>query len=1113
MQIQGQQIQGQQQSQERPVQMRDGEVYRARVESRISDREAMISIRGQQVRATFEGGVPERDRVNIEVRGRTDEGVRVREITGDGRRDGARSQGDQQDVNRVLRNLGQRDPSPELRQAARQLMDRGVPLTRESVRDLSQYIQSNRGSAEQRQQTVQVMATKRLEPTANQLRAVHDALHGPRLTEQVRSMTNGRAGEAAQNRSGEAVLSRDQLTRAIDQIRTNVVQGRDVREQVQQVREQVDRVSNSEARRELTQALRAAERGEQPRTEQSARPERTDQARQPSQPQSREQLTRAIDQIRTNVVQGRDVREQVQQVREQVDRVSNSEARRELTQELRAAERGEQPRTEQSARPERTDQARQPSQPQSREQLTRAIDQIRTNVVQGRDVREQVQQVREQVDRVSNSDARRELTQALRAAERGEQPRTEQAARPERTDQARQPSQPQSREQLTRAIDQIRTNVQQGRDVREQVQQVREQVDRVSNSDARRELTQALRAAERGEQPRTEQTGRSERTEQVRTEQPRVSQSARQEVVRAAEQVRQALQTGQGLRQSIENLQQTVQNSGDREARQQVNQALREMITLQANSGREAAAGRIEQLTQTLQQAAATQTGSSGTAQQTTAQPTNMQALLTQISQTVQNSANLSDAIQQVRNQLSQQTIPQEVRERLASALNEAEARLSSGRELKARQTLTNTAQEIQQTLPQEPVTRSVSESQREMQEYMRNEVLQTMGTQPKAILITEVTERFAQATDDFKAFQRDASKQLNRIESMIQQFRNQATPQVRPMLDSLIKQLDRQLMKSDWMLFADMKTERRMLGASAQLHDAKKLLSQGKHAEARQLVRQVQTTMDQVQFKPSNQRVQHVLSQEQSWSEPKAPVHRLSEQFDQSSRMLTYNDGSARQVFEGMRGLGLNREAELAQIFAGGKDVPTEAQQRNLKTILMQLAKSEDEGSRMLQQQAQNSLSQLNGQQLMNRNEPQQNHMYFFQIPLMVKGESENLQVYVNSRNEGEQVDWENCNLYFHMETSSLGPLGIVLNVTDRNLSVTLKNDTDYFADSVEPLADRYLEQLKEVGYNVNKLSVKPMTVPEKALAGVQETDQEAKPETEAPLPFMTEEGFDYKI
>ena len=1034
MQIQGQQIQGQQQSQERPVQMRDGEVYRARVESRISDREAMISIRGQQVRATFEGGVPERDRVNIEVRGRTDEGVRVREITGDGRRDGARSQGDQQDVNRVLRNLGQRDSSPELRQAARQLMDRGVPLTRESVRDLNQYIQSSRGSAEQRQQTVQVMATKRLEPTANQLRAVHDALHGPRLTDQVRSMTGGRTGDVSQNRSSEAVLSRDQLTRAIDQIRTNVQQGRDVREQVQQVRDQVDRVSNSEARRELAQALRAAERGEQPRTEQAARPERADQSRQSTQPQSREQLTRAIDQIRTNVQQGRDVREQVQQVRDQVDRVSNSEVRR-------------------------------------------------------------------------------ELTQALRAAERGEQPRTEQASRPERADQPRQSSQPQSREQLTRAIDQIRTNVQQGRDVREQVQQVRDQVDRVSNSEARRELTQALRAAERGEQPRTEQSGRPERTEQVRAEQPRVSQSARQEVVRAAEQVRQALQTGQGLRQSIENLQQTVQNSGDREARQQVNQALREMITLQASSGREAAAGRIEQLTQTLQQTASTQSGSNVTTQQTTAPPSNMQALLSQISQTVQNSANLSEAIQQVRHQLTEQTIPQDVRERLAAALNEAETRLSSGRELKARQTLTNTVQDIQQSLPQEPAARSVSESQREMQEYMRNEVLQTMGTQPKAILITEVTERLAQATDDFKAFQRDASKQLNRIESMIQQFKNQATPQVRPMLDSVIKQLDRQLMKSDWMLFADMKTERRMLGASAQLNDAKRLLSQGKHSEARQIVRQVQTTMDQIQFKPSNQRVQHVLSQEQSWSEPKAPVHRLSEQFDQSSRMLTYNDGSARQVFEGMRGLGLNREAELAQIFAGGKDVPTEAQQRNLKTILMQLARSEDEGSRMLQQQAQNSLSQLNGQQLMNRNEPQQNHMYFFQIPLMVKGESENLQVYVNSRNEGEQVDWENCNLYFHMETSSLGPLGIVLNVTDRNLSVTLKNDTDYFAESVKPLADRYLEQLKEVGYHVNKLAVKPMTEPEKALAGVNEPDQEAKRDSDAPLPFMTEEGFDYKI
>ena len=869
MQIQGQQLQGQQASQERPVQMRDGEVYRARVESRLSDREAMISIRGQQVRATFEGGVPERDRVNIEVKGRTEEGVRVREIAGESRRDGSsRGSNEQQEVTRVLRNLGQREPSAELRQATRQLMDRGVPLTRETVRDLAQFTQSNRGSAEQRQQTVRTMAAKRLEPSANQIRAVHEALHGPRLSDQVRAMAGDRSASSARSeggsRQGEQVLSREQLSRSIDQIRGQVTQGRDVREQVQQVREQVDRVTDREVRRELTQALRAAERGEQPRSE-----------------------------------------------------------------------------------------------------------------------------------------------------------------------------------------------------------------------------------------GRIKQTGR--------TDQGRNASQPGQEIARAADQVRIAMQTGQGLRQSIENLQQVSQQSGGREARQQVNQALREMISLQASSGREAASQRMAQL---VQQSSPQQTTN------TTGQAQQLHLLLQSTQQIIANSANLSEALTQVREQLSQTTLSHDMTQQLTTAMDEANKRLDSGRELKARQALTQTIQNIQQSLPQPANMQPGSDSQREMQEYMRNEIVQTMGSNPKAVLITEVTERLALATDDFKAFQRDAAKQLSRIESMVQQFRNQAAPQVRPMLDNVIKQLDRQLMKSDWMLFADMKTERRMLGVSAKLHDAKKLLSQGKHSEARQVVRQVQTTMKQVQFKPSNQRVQHIITQEQNWSEPKPAVHRMTEQFDHSSRMLTQNDGSARQVFEGMRGLGMNREAELAQILAGSRDAPTEVQQRNLKSILMQLAKSEDEGSRMLQQQAQNSLSQMNGQQLLNRNEPQQNHMYYFQVPLMIKGESENLQVYVNSRNEGEQVDWENCNLYFHMETNSLGPLGIVLNVSDRNLSVTLKNDMDHFAENVEPLADKTMEQLQEIGFHMGKLSVKPMTVPETIPAG-EVSDQSINTEqtVSAPVPFMTEKGFDYKI
>ncbi|WP_416149586.1 hypothetical protein ACM26V_00905 [Salipaludibacillus sp. HK11] len=891
MEIQGQQVNVQSKTNERPLQMKEGEVYRARIESRISDREAIISVRGQEVKATFEGKVPDRDRVSVQVQERSAEGVRVREIRGESQqRNGGASGREGQSAERVLRDLGHRQPSNELRQATQRMMDRGVPLTRETVNDLNRFLESGRGTESQRTQTVNVMAQKRLEPTGNQIRAVHEALHGTKLSDQVKEIA------------------------------------RDV-----------------------------------PRTETG---------------------------------------------REAVPR----------------GERAEQIRTSERAVPTRAD-------------ISRAIEQIRTDAGSGRDVREQVLQVREQINRLGDREVRRELTEALRSAERGER-------------------------------------VESGR----------------------------------------ETTIRGERPIPVPV---RVDSAGREPLLRAVDQVRSALQTGQNLRQSIENVQQVVQRTGDGEARQMVNQSLREMIQVQAQSGREAASGRIQQLSQQLSQTQiGSQQGGNTIQSPSQAQVTQVatSAIVQAWSTAVQDQPNLTTAVEAIRNEMDQHQLSRPVAETLDRALTQAMSQVDSGRELKARQTVMDALSQVEKMVSSSSENPQISQSKAEMQEYVRNEIVQATGLASKNILITEVTERLAQATDEFKAFQRDSSKQLNRIEIMIQQFKQNAVKQTKPMLDNVIKQMDRAIMKSDFMLFADMKTERKLLGASSQLADAKRMLVQGKHSEARQIVRQVQQTMNQMNFQPSNQRVQHVISEEKQWSEPKTPVHRLSQQMEQTSRTMLHQDGSGRQVFEGLRGIGLNRESELAQIFAAGKDMPTEAQQRNLKSILMQMARGEDEGAKG-QQQSQQALQNMTGNQLLNRNDTQQSQMHLFQIPLMIKGESENLQVFVNSKNEQESLDWENCNLYFHIDTKSLGPLGITLNVTERSLNVTLKNDTEGFAETVEPLGQKYIDQLHEVGYNVNRLKVAPMTVAKSDSDSNNETEKVDEKEKLAILPIMTEEGFDYKI
>ncbi len=62
------------------------------------------------------------------------------------------------------------------------------------------------------------------------------------------------------------------------------------------------------------------------------------------------------------------------------------------------------------------------------------------------------------------------------------------------------------------------------------------------------------------------------------------------------------------------------------------------------------------------------------------------------------------------------------------------------------------------------------------------------------------------------------------------------------------------------------------------------------------------------------------------------------------------------------------------------------------------------------------------------------------FTLPLLPDKRVENLQLFIKSRKEGQKLDWENCSLYFLLETPKMGEIGISLTANERNLSVVLK-------------------------------------------------------------------------
>jgi hypothetical protein len=389
----------------------------------------------------------------------------------------------------------------------------------------------------------------------------------------------------------------------------------------------------------------------------------------------------------------------------------------------------------------------------------------------------------------------------------------------------------------------------------------------------------------------------------------------------------------------------------------------------------------------------------------------------------------------------------------------------------------------------------------------MMNEGFQTQQLSSKDFIVQTVTEKLAKAHGDFKLLQREITRNLDTIQRLTEAFKSQAANQVKPLLETTIKKIDHAILKSELMLFTDMKTEKSLLQASSQLADAKKLLNKGNYQEANRIVQEVKSMIEKLEFKPSETKVMHFITKEEQNLINRTNQQQLLQQFDAMTKRAAEQEPTARQAFELVRGLGLNRDSEVAQLLASRRQVDGEPAQ-NMKQALMQVMKMEEEQGRVSQQTSQ-ALANITGQQLLSKSDNSSLQSMFFSLPFLLKDEVKNLQVFVNSRTEGQQVDWENCNLYFLIETKKLGEVGILVTATDRNLSLTIKNDQPSFKEKIEPLANVCKEKLKEVGYNIASLNFTKLNA-------VQKRDVEKSKSEEAldrMTPTFTEKGFDFKI
>ncbi|MFB5282831.1 hypothetical protein [Peribacillus sp. Hz7] len=444
--------------------------------------------------------------------------------------------------------------------------------------------------------------------------------------------------------------------------------------------------------------------------------------------------------------------------------------------------------------------------------------------------------------------------------------------------------------------------------------------------------------------------------------------------------------------------------------------------------------------------------------------------------------------------------------EQLKQAYEKAQQLQENGRELAARREISNALTKLEQSVVgqfQQVTKNTVTEAE----QYAINEAVQTLKLDSQNVLVTEITKKLSQLAIDFKQLKQEVAKNLDNVSKMLENRNILPQANVKQILEATIHKLDNAILKGDFLLYTDMSTEKKLLSASSQLAEAKKLLAKGETVEANRLVKEVKANIEAILFKPSNAKVKHFVSDKlglESFSSSK----QLTSTLNQVVQPFSGGGSSSRQMYEAIRSLGLTHETEAGFSLVSKLAKPMEnIQSENVKATLLKMMKNEEMKPQMMQQIEQ-AVNSITGQQLLNKQDSSGMQNLFFQLPHLIEKQVENIKIYVNSRKNGDKMDWENCSLYFVLETKKLGEVGVLLSSTEKNVSLTFKSNKDRLAEKVSNLTEATQERFSEIGYNLNTMNVKPLHEKDEVSNMMERAKSEA-----GTTPDFTKKGYDFSI
>jgi hypothetical protein len=136
---------------EQPIILKNGETYEATIKEKLNDNEAIVNIKGTDIRVQVEGELPQEGRVMIEVKAQQGDVPVVKVIP----RPQPAAKPQTNDITTLLTKLGAVENVPtELKQAAQLLLSKEMPLTKETVAVLKTFFAEAPGTVEQKLDTI-----------------------------------------------------------------------------------------------------------------------------------------------------------------------------------------------------------------------------------------------------------------------------------------------------------------------------------------------------------------------------------------------------------------------------------------------------------------------------------------------------------------------------------------------------------------------------------------------------------------------------------------------------------------------------------------------------------------------------------------------------------------------------------------------------------------------------------------------------------------------------------------------------------------------------------------------------------------------------------------------